>query len=302
MKRDLLTISDLDKSEIERIFSVASELKGNIEYKPLNGKTLVLVFQHPSLRTRVSFEVGIYQLGGNVIYIGKDEVGFGERETIQDMARTLSCYADGIVVRTSSHNDIVTFAKWAKIPVINGLSNLFHPCQVLSDLYTLKERFGEIKGRSLAFIGDGNNVCHSLLLGCSILGLDIKVATPKLYEPKREVVKKARDLAKVTEGKIEITNDPRYAVKDADVIYTDVWVSMGEEGMRDIKIDAFKGYQVNKELVKLAKDDVLIMHCLPAHRGEEITDEVIDSKKSIVFEQAENRLHLQKAILTFLLG
>jgi ornithine carbamoyltransferase len=239
----------------------------------------------------------MFELGGNSIYLG--DVGLDKRESIKDIAKSLSRYLDIVVLRTFSHNAIIEFAKNASIPVINGLSDLLHPSQVISDLYTIRERFGNLKGVNLAYIGDGNNVCHSLLYGCSKTQINLSIATPKGYEPNSEIVREAK--SSVGESKISICNDPKLVVKDADIIYTDVWVSMGKESEREERKKIFRDFQVNRELVSLAKKNCLIMHCLPAHRGEEITDEVIDSKNSIVFDQAENRLHVQKAILIKLL-
>ena len=303
MKKDLISIKDTSSAEINEIFDLAAELKKN---KPkfantLKGKTLCLIFHKPSLRTRVSFEVGCFELGGNTIYM-KEDIGVVQRETIKDTAKTLSRYVDGIVLRTFEHNNVIELAKYATIPVINGLSDLSHPCQALSDLFTIKEKLGKLEGVKLAYIGDGNNVCHSLLYGTARLGMQLNIATPKGYEPQPDIVDEAKKFAQGSGAIILINNDPQNAVKGADIIYTDVWASMGQEGERQKRKEVFADFQVNKSLVKLAKTKVLIMHCLPAHRGEEITDEVIDSDNSIVFDQAENRLHVQKAILIKLLG
>jgi len=291
MKKDLISIKDLSPKEIEEIFLLTDELKKNKDkFKSiLSGKTLALVFQKPSNRTRVSFEVGMYQLGGYALYLGPEEVNLGIRESIKDVAKTLSRYVQGIVLRTFAHQNVIEMAKYASIPVINGLSDFSHPCQALSDIYTIREKLKKLKGVVLAYVGDGNNVCNSLLYAAEKTGIEMRVASPEGYEPK------------VKDVKVNLFKTPQQAVKDADVIYTDVWVSMGEEKEAAKKKKAFGGFQVNKELLKLAKKDVLVMHCLPAHRGEEITDEVIDSKNSIVFDQAENRLHVQKAILITLL-
>lgn len=302
--KDLVSIADLSLDDIREIFNLAKDLKakGELEDSPLKGKSLGLVFQKPSTRTRVSFEVGMAQLGGGVVYLGPDEAGLGKREDTKDVARTLSRYLDGIVARTFSHQVVLELAEFATIPVINGLSDLFHPCQVLSDLYTIEEKRGRFKGIKLAFIGDGNNVCHSLLYGCSKVGLDLSISTPKGYEPKKEVLEPSLIEAAKSGTKIEVTNDPHNAIKDADIVYTDVWISMGKEQEYKKRLKAFRSFQVNLDLLKGARSDYLIMHCLPAHRGEEITDEVVDSPQSIVFDQAENRLHVQKAILMLLLG
>ena len=302
--KDLISIADLALDEIREIFNLTKDLKAaNVsDDLPLKGKALGLVFQKPSTRTRVSFEVGMNQLGGNTVYLGPDDIKLGQRETTKDIARTLSRYLDGIMARTFSHETILELAEYSSVPVINGLSDLLHPCQGLSDLYTIEEKKGGFKGIKLAFIGDGNNVCHSLLYGCSKVGLDLSISTPKGYEPKKEVLEPSLIEAAKSGTKIEVTNDPHNAIKDADIVYTDVWISMGKEQEYKKRLKAFRSFQVNLDLLKGAKSDYLIMHCLPAHRGEEITDEVVDSPQSIVFDQAENRLHVQKAILLLLLG
>jgi ornithine carbamoyltransferase len=294
MKKDLISIKDLSPDEIKGIFELTDKLKKNPNKfnKALAGKTLALIFQKPSNRTRVSFEVGMYQLGGYSIYLGPDEINLGVRESIKDVARTLSRYVNGIVLRTFEHKNILEMAKAAAVPVINGLSDFSHPCQALADVYTIKEKLKNIKGKTLAYVGDGNNVCHSLLYASAKTGLNMNVATPKGYEPHESVLKEAN---------AQLLNDPYKAVKNADVIYTDVWASMGQEQEANERKKVFKDFQINKNLMKLAKKNVLIMHCLPAHRGVEITDEVMDSKNSIVFDQAENRMHVQKAILIKLL-
>jgi len=300
MEKDLISIKDLTAREIEEIFILTDKLKKDkFKFsKVLKGKTLALVFQKPSNRTRVSFEVGMYQLGGYSIYLGADEINLGIRESVKDVAKTLSRYVDGIVVRTFAHRNVEEMARYADIPVINGLSDFSHPCQVLSDIYTIREKFKKIKGIKLAYIGDGNNnVCHSLLFACPKVGINIVVASPKNYQPPKEVLDEAIRISKITGSEVSLLDEPFLAVKDADIIYTDVWTSMGKEKEAKIRKRVFKRFQVNRNLVSLAKKNCLIMHCLPAHRGEEITDEVIDSKNSIVFEQAENRLHVQKAIL-----
>ncbi|MGB2705829.1 MAG: ornithine carbamoyltransferase [Candidatus Omnitrophota bacterium] len=303
MKRDLISIKDLTKKEILGLFEQARVFKKNpfLKRKALESKSIALVFQKPSNRTRVSFEVGMVDLGGHAIYLGPEELELGVRESVKDVARVLSRYLDGIVARTFSHKDLLDMAKFSSIPVINGLSDLLHPCQGLSDLFTIEEKFGK-KRIKISFVGDGNNVLHSLLLGASTLGRDIFVATPKGHGPKVEILEEAKKIAAQNESVVELTNDPIECVKDADVIYTDVWSSMGQEKEKQKRIEMFKGFQVNGELVSHAKGDSSIMHCLPAHRGEEITDEVMDGKNSIVYEQAENRLHVQKAILLKLLG
>jgi ornithine carbamoyltransferase len=294
MKKDLLTINDLSSSEINDIFKLASELKRNRQGfgEPLKGKTLGLIFEKPSNRTRVSFEVGITELGGHAIYLGSYEIDLGKRESPKDVAKVLSRYLNGIIARTFSHKTVVELAKYSSIPVINGLTDYQHPCQALSDLFTIKEKKG-LSNITVAFIGDGNNVLNSLLCICHKMGLKINAACPKGYEPSKDILKEASSAA--------IFNSPSDAVKGADVIYTDVWISMGQEKEYKRRLKAFKKYQVNAELMKLANKDAIVLHCLPAHRGQEITDEVMDGSASMVLDQAENRLHVQKAILIKLL-
>ena len=295
MKKDFITIKDLTKSEIDELFALAAELKTarKTHNRPLTNKTLGLIFEKPSNRTRVSFEVAMSELGGNTIYLGADEIELGKREAVKDAAKVLSRYLDGIVVRTFSHDRFLEIALHSSVPVINGLTDLLHPCQALSDLFTIKEKKG-LEGVTLAFIGDGNNVLNSLLYGCSKIGLKVNVACPKGYEPNKDILKEASDVAMLFDSAKE-------AAKDADIIYTDVWTSMGQQKEHKNRLKAFKDFQVNSKILKLAKKDAMVMHCLPAHRGEEITDEVLDGKHSIVVDQAENRLHVQKAILIRLL-
>jgi len=303
MKKDFICIKDLTAGEIEELFALTDKLKQEKDKYSglLRGKTLALIFQKPSNRTRVSFEVGMYQLGGNSIYLSPGEINLGVRETIKDVAKTLSRYVDGIVIRTFAHNNVVELAEHASIPVINGLSDLLHPCQALADIYTIREKCKKLRGVNLGYVGDGNNVCHSLLYGSSRVGININVATPAGYGPKASIVKEAQALAKGSGAVIKLFHKPQDAVKNADVVYTDVWASMGQEKETEKRKKAFRGFQINQNLLKVAGRGALIMHCLPAHRGEEITDEVIDSSCSIVFDQAENRMHVQKAILIKLL-
>lgn len=303
MKRDLISILELSPDEVERIIELTEKLKTNrtLHQDILSGKTIALVFQKPSNRTRVSFEVGINELGGNCLYLGPQEIKLGIRETTSDVAQTLSRYLGGIVARTNSHKDVVELAKYSSVPVINGLSDLYHPCQALTDIFSVKEKFGAIRGLTLTYVGDGNNVCRSLLLTCTKIGMNISIATPKGYEPDALTVKKAESYAKASGSKVFLTNDPRKAVKNTNVIYTDVWVSMGQEEQAECRMNDFKSFQINKSLVSLADKNFIFMHCLPAHRGIEVTEEVIDGKHSIIFDQAENRLHTQKAILVYLL-
>lgn len=304
MKRDLLSVQDLTRPEVIELLELTGQLKGDHGRlnNQLKGKTLALVFQKPSNRTRVSFEVGIFQLGGNCVYLGPDEISLGVRESAADVAKTLSRYLDGIVARTHTHQDMVDLAGHADIPIINGLSDRHHPCQALADIFSIKEKFGKTEGLTLAYIGDGNNVCHSLLLGCAKVGMNIRVATPPAYEPLGEIVQSARAYAKETGAVVVTTHSPQEAVKNADVIYSDVWVSMGQEDESKKRLRDFGGYQINVGLTRLADKNFVFMHCLPAHRGQEVTAEVIDGEHSIVFDQAENRLHTQKAVLISLLG
>lgn len=307
MKRDLISIYNLTRGEIEFILNKTVEIKENQKrgkkFTPLAGRTLGMIFHKPSARTRVSFEVGMFQLGGHALLLSESEIGMGTRESVFDLGQTLSRYLDVIMIRTFSHQLVIDLAKAATIPVINGLTDFSHPCQVLSDLFTLYEKRGpSLNKLKIAYVGDGNNVCHSWLFAAGKLGLNLWIATPRKYAPNEEVVKLALADGEKSDAKIILTDNVVEAVKDADVIYTDVWASMGKEQEREERKVQFIPYQVNKELIQHAKPDVLIMHCLPAHRGEEITDEVIDGPNSIVFDQAENRLHTQKAILCWLLG
>jgi len=304
MKRDLISIKDLTPKEIEELFDLTVKLKKDKPKfsKALSGKTLVLIFQKPSNRTRVSFEVGMYQLGGNSLYLSPSEINIGVRESIKDVAKTISRYVDGIVLRTFEHKNCLDMAQAATVPVINGLSDFSHPCQGLADLFTIKEKLKDLKKVTLAYVGDGNNVCNSLLFAASKAGMKINVAAPKGYAPCEEVVKGAREIAKTTGSRVKITEDPVYAVQGANVVYTDLWASMGQEDEIVKRKIIFKDFQINLKLLANAAPGVLVMHCLPAHRGEEITDEVMESKNSIVFDQAENRMHVQKAILIKLLG
>jgi ornithine carbamoyltransferase len=299
--KDFISIHDLSSAEIEKILDLAAELKKNPLQDLLKGKSLALIFEKPSTRTRVSFEVGMYQLGGKTVHLSPRAVELGVREAIKDVAQTLSRYVDGVMLRTFDHKNLLEFAHFASVPVINGLSDLLHPCQALADVFTIREKKG-LKGLKMAYIGDGNNVCHSLMFACAKVGLNLTIATPKGYEPKEEIAKQAFADAKKSGIEIDILNDPVVAATGADVIYTDVWASMGQEKETQKRKKAFSKFQINRQLTKLAKPDFIFMHCLPAHRGEEVTDEVIDSKNSVVFDQAENRLHVQKAILVKLLG
>lgn len=302
--KDLISIKLVSTEEVKEILALTAKVKKDPQSfsRALSGKTQALIFQKPSNRTRVSFEVGMYQLGGHSIYLGPDEINLGVREAIKDVARTLSRYVDAIILRTFAHSNVLEMAEYADVPVINGLSDFSHPCQALADVFTIQEQLGTFKGKTLAYVGDGNNVCNSLIYACAKVGLNIKVASPEGYEPDTRVFKEAKSMALLKDVLICLTHDPYEAVRGADVVYTDVWASMGQEQEAAKRKAVFKGFQVNKALVSKAKKGCLIMHCLPAHRGQEITDEVIDGKYSVVFDQAENRMHAQKAILIKLLG
>ena len=300
--RHFLSAADLTRDVALELFALGAELKqrrnaGRLT-APLAGKTCALIFEKPSLRTRVTFEVGLIQLGGRAVHLGGREIGMGTRESVPDVARNLSLWVDGIMARVYSHATITQLARHASIPVINGLSDREHPCQALADFFTLWERGVDLAKTRIAWIGDGNNVCHSVMLLGALLGTSIVVACPPGYEPDAGVVATARRLG----GRLDLTEDARAAATGADVIYTDVWTSMGQEAEHEQRLEAFSRYQINDTLVGFAKASALVMHCLPAHRGEEITDNVLDSKRSIVLEQAENRLHAQKAVLLHLLG
>jgi ornithine carbamoyltransferase len=303
--KSLASLADLTKEEIEEILKTAELLKlqslRGQEHALLKGKTLAMIFEKPSTRTRVSFEAGIWQLGGYALYLSASDLQLGRGETIADTARVLSRYVDGIMARVFAHQTILDLVKYSSVPVINGLSDFTHPCQGLADLFTIYEKKGNLSGLKLAYIGDGNNVSHSLIYGCSKVGINIALACPKGYEPNPKVVTEGREEARKKDKVVTVTNDPVEAVLGADIVYTDVWVSMGKEKEHDERVRLFKTYQVNVELVKRAKPDYLFMHCLPAHRGEEVTDEVADSKNSVIFDQAENRLHAQKALMALIM-
>ena len=303
MKKDLLAIQDLSTEEILGILDLAADIKADrASYADsLKGKSIGLIFQKPSNRTRVSFEIGMYQMGGHSIYLGSSEIGMGGRESVKDVACVLSRYLNGIIARTYKHEVVEELAKYASIPIINGLSDRAHPCQALGDMFTIRERFKEFKGLTLAYIGDGNNVLNSLMIAAAKLGINVKVATPKNYEPDMAMTKLAKKIAAKSGSTVTVSNNPDSAAKDSDVLYTDVWVSMGQEKEAVKRVNAFKDFQIDDDLVKAAKTMCVVMHCLPAHRGQEITDSVMDSNHSIVYDQAENRMHVQKAILLKLL-
>jgi ornithine carbamoyltransferase len=302
MKKHLISISDLSDDDIEEIFKLTRELKDSPEIYEgtLRGKMFGLIFEKPSTRTWVSFETGIFSLGGGSIYLGPEDIKLGVREEVRDVARVLNRYLAGVVLRTFAHETITEFEKYFQKPVINGLSDFEHPCQALADYFTLREKFPKGRKLKLSYVGDGNNVLNSLILLTAKLGGELRYATPKRHEPSKDILEKAQKMARKRGASIEGFYDPKEAVEDADAVYTDVWVSMGQEKMRKRKLAAFKGMQVNEALMKKAKRNAYVMHCLPAHRGEEITDAVIEGKHSIVFDQAENRLHIQKAILLHL--
>jgi ornithine carbamoyltransferase len=299
--KSLASLYDLTKEEMEQVFKTSELLKlqslRGQEHPLLKGKTLAMIFEKPSTRTRVSFEVGMWQLGGYALYLSSADLQLGRGETIGDTARVLSRYVQGIMARVFAHQTILDLVKYSKVPVINGLSDFSHPCQGLADLFTVCEKKGKLEGLKLAYVGDGNNVAHSLLYGCSKMGTNIVLGCPKGYEPDPKVVAQAKEEAKRRGCEVKVTYDPKEAVKEADIVYTDVWASMGKEKEREERIKALKPYQVNAQLVKGAREDYIFMHCLPAHRGEEVTDEVADSKNSVIFDQAENRMHTQKAVM-----
>ena len=303
MKKDLLSVQDLGSQEIFEIINLAEDIKANsANYSnALKGKAIGLIFQKPSNRTRVSFEIGMFQMGGHSIYLGSSELGMGGRESVKDVACVLSRYLNGIVARTYKHADMEELARCSSIPIINGLSDMAHPCQALGDMFTIEEKFGTFERVTISYIGDGNNVLNSLMCLAAKLGINMKVATPKNFAPDQGVVKIAKALAAKSGSTLDISNDPKKAAWGADVLYTDVWVSMGQEKEAAKRVKAFKSFQLNDKLAKLAKKTHVVMHCLPAHRGQEITDSVMDSRHSIVYDQAENRMHIQKAILLKLL-
>lgn len=304
--RHFTSIQDLEKDELVRIFEKSENLKEMLDqaepHEYLYGNTLAMIFSKPSTRTRVSFETGMTHLGGHAIYLGWDTLQLGRGETIADTAKTLSGYVDLIMARIYEHDKIIELAKNASIPVINGLTDLLHPCQAVADLFTIREKKEKLAGLKLAYIGDGNNVCHSLMLASAKVGMDMHIASPQGYEPEKKIVEDAKIIAEKTESEVKIQNNTKIAAENADVVYTDVIASMGQEEERNKRLKDFEGFQVNSEIMTLAKDDAIFMHCLPAHRGEEVTAEVIDGPQSVVFQQAENRLHTEKAILISMMG
>jgi ornithine carbamoyltransferase len=296
-----LSIRDLDRSDIPRLFALIADLKAKQKARdrvtPLAGRTMALIFEKPSLRTRVTFEVAMTQLGGATVYLATNEIGMGTRESVPDVARNLSRWVDVVTARVFAHRTLDQLAEHASVPVINGLSDLEHPCQAVADFFTLWERGLDLATLRLAWVGDGNNVCHSILLLASLCGTAGVVATPPGFAPREDVLEACRALG----GRVTLTSDPREAIEGADVIYTDTWISMGQEGDREQRLEAFQRYQLNETLLGFAPSRALVMHCLPAHRGEEITDAVLDGPRSVIFDQAENRLHAQKGIIIHLL-
>ena len=302
MKKDLLSVYDLDPSDFRVIFDQAAGLKRLLKagevHQPLKGKTLGMIFDKASTRTRISFEVGMFQLGGMAIFLSSRDIQIGRGESVQDTARIMSRYLDGVMIRTYAQKSVEEFAKYADIPVINGLTDLLHPCQILSDLFTILEKKGTYEGLKIAYIGDGNNVANSWINAAARLPIRLALACPEGYEPDAFIIERA---VKTAKQRVTLHRDPADAASEADVIYTDVWASMGQEAQQAKRAKAFKSYQVNRDLVALAREDAMVMHCLPAHRGEEITADVLDGPRSVVIDQAENRLHVQKAILELLM-
>ena len=303
MLEDFISIHNLTLYEFSQLLDLTQEIKNHPQRfrDKLNRKILAMIFQKPSLRTRMTFEVGMLQLGGEAVYLGPTDIQLGTRESIPDVAKNLERWVEGIMIRTFAHQDVIDLAETSGIPVINGLTDFLHPCQAMADFFTLKERRKDLTNFKLAYLGDGNNVCHSLLLAAAKTGTRMAVATPPDYEPKEEILKIAEEDGKETGSTFTLTHAPEEAVQEADAVYTDVWASMGQEVEKEERAKIFSPFQVNEALMAKAKPDSFFMHCLPAHRGVEVTDEVIDSSQSIVFDQAENRLHVQKAIMLLLM-
>lgn len=299
--KHFINLEDFTPNELQFLIEEAQKLKSKVKSKEeinlLKDKIMVMYFAKPSLRTRLSFEIGMKKLGGDAYVLKQDEIILGRRESIEDSANVISRYCDLIMIRTFAHEDIENFAKHSKVPVINALTDLSHPCQIMADLLTIKEHFGKLEGLTLSYIGDGNNVCNSLLVGCSMLGLNVKVGCPKGYEPNKDYINLAKEYAKENGTFVEILNDPKEASCAADVLYTDVWASMGQEDEKEMRKEIFKDYQINTTLLKNANNDAIVLHCLPAHKGEEISDEVFDKNASIIYEEAENRMYAQMAIM-----
>lgn len=305
-QKDFLALADISGENIIKLIELAASIKAKQaageEYKPLAGKTLGMIFEKSSTRTRVSFEVGMLQLGGHSLFLSGNDLQIGRGETVSDTAKVLSQYVDGIMIRTFEHKKVTELASAATIPVINGLTDTAHPCQALADLLTIQEVKGRLAGLKMAYLGDGNNMAHSLMMACAKTGIDFAIGCPKEYEPDSEIFEHARREAALNGCKMEIHSSPEAAIKGADIVYSDVWTSMGQELENEIRLRAFKDYQINADLIQHAKKDYLFMHCLPAHRGEEVTGEIIDGPQSVIFQQAGNRLHAQKAILVDLMS
>lgn len=306
MNKNLTEITDLTRTEYLDLLELSAQLKSELRKRPrldnAEGKVAALIFEKPSLRTRVTFEVAMRQLGGSAVYLGPTDIGLGKRESVPDVARNLSRWVDCIIARVFEHEKITGLAENASVPVVNALSDAAHPCQALADLLTVKEHRGKLDGAVIAWVGDGNNVCNSLMYSCALLGLELRIATPKGFEPAKEVRDLAAKLAGENGARLELGNDPAAAVHDAEFVYTDVWASMGQEEQAAQRAQMFRPFQVNAELMRHARPDARVLHCLPAHRGDEITAEVLDGPQSIVLDQAENRLHAQRALLARLLA
>lgn len=304
MLEDFISIHDLTLYEFNQILDMTEEIKKNPHrfQNKLKGKILAMIFEKPSLRTRMTFEVGMLELGGEAIYLSPSDIQLGKRESVYDVGKNLERWVDIIMIRTFDHQNTIELAQASRIPIINALTDLLHPCQAMADFFTLREKKGTLARLKIAFLGDGNNVCHSLMFAAAKAGSQMAIATPPGYEPDGNILRQAEEEGKETGSRFHITNDPHLAAEGAEAIYTDVWASMGQEAEQEKRAQIFAPFQVNKELMGLAKRDALFMHCLPAHRGEEVTDEVIDSAQSVVFDQAENRLHVQKIIMLLLLG
>ncbi len=306
MTNHCLSLADLSKDDMLYLINLSQEIKQKLEkgeeYKPLKGAILGMIFEKSSTRTRLSFEVGMKRLGGDAVFLSTRDIQLGRGETIEDTARVISRYVDVVMIRTFEHSRLELFAKYSSVPVINALTDLLHPCQVLADLFTIKEKLGSVEGIKVAYVGDGNNMANSWLIAAGVMGFDLSVATPKDCAINGFILDKAKDLAKNSGANIIVTEDPIEAVNNADIIYTDVWASMGQEEQREKKHALLKPYQVNKELIKHAKNNFIFMHCLPAHRGEEVTADVIDSEHSVVWDEAENRMYAQLAVIMKLIG
>lgn len=305
--KDLLSIHDLSEEDVQEILEIAAKLKAEqkagIPHPLLKGKTLAMIFEKSSTRTRVSFETGIFQLGGQGIFLSTRDIQLGRGEPVKDTARVLARYVDGIMIRTYAQSEVEEFAQYADVPVINALTDLLHPCQVLTDLLTMQEYKGKnLKGLHFAYIGDGNNMANSYLYGCAKAGIHCTIACPKGYEPNKDVLAKALEDAKATGAVLKVVEDPEEAAKDADVLATDTWTSMGEEAEKEVREKVFRGYQINRELLALADKEAIVLHCLPAYRGKEITEEVLEGYAHVIFDEAENRLHTQKAVMALTMG